>query len=218
MTLAQAVEDLYTAFSSVPRATHIRHQPCELQPGEVRQLLTVPLRELSPGLMRSYLFGAVHHVGTWDDFRYFLPRLLELLIPGEIEPEPVAWRLKYAHEQGFPLADTQRTALHAFALASWGDLLRGWSWFADMVLRWNTLEPFGVTRPELLALWRAHPDGARALAEVLLLNGSLPPEWPRAEVMLWLEEACLAAPGADEAQALSDALLMLEHPPRSPDG
>ncbi|KQR33069.1 hypothetical protein [Deinococcus sp. Leaf326] len=217
MTLVQAVEDLYAAFASVPRPTHIRHQPYELQPGEVRQLLSVPLRELSPGLMRSYLFDAIDHVGTWEDFRYFLPRLLELLPPWETEPEPVAWRLKYAHEQGFPLSEAQRAALHAFALAYWGDMVPGFILWARMYLDWTTLEPFGVTRSELLALWRAHPQGALALAGVLL-TAPCPPEWSRAELMGWLEEACLAATDADEAQSLSDALLILEHLPQSPGG
>ena len=216
MTLAQSIAALYAAFAELPRPTYIRHAPHELEPGEVQQLLSVPLRELSPELMQSYLFEAVYYDGSWDDFRYYLPRILELLPCKEVDLEKVAWQLERGQEQSFPLSDAQRAALHAFVLAYWGDMLPGFIVWAEGYLICNTLEPFGVTRPEVLALWRAHPQGALALAYLLWLNGSVPPEWPRAEVMGWLEEARLAAPDDEEAQVFSDALLILEHLPQSP--
>ncbi|SMB81383.1 hypothetical protein [Deinococcus hopiensis] len=217
MTLAQAVEELYQAFADLPRPQHIVHEPYELHPHEIQQLLGCPLRELPPELMRSYLFDALFTVGTWDDFRYFLPRLLELVPAEEIEEEKVAYRLKYAQEQGFLLSGGQQAALHAYALAYWDEVIPRWPWYASMLLDGCTLEAFGVQRAELLDRWWVHPKGALALAQDLHLNGQLPPEWSTAQVTAWVQAAFLAAPNDEEAQLLSGVLLMLKHSPRQPD-
>ncbi|MGM9319768.1 hypothetical protein [Deinococcus aquaticus] len=211
-----AITGLYDAFGTVSRPTAIRHEPYELQPGEITGLLENPLRELFPELMRSYLLDALYTVGTWDDFRYFLPRLLELLVTDEIELDPIAYRLAYAREQGYRLPGTQATALEAFFLAYWDDLLWHVPWYADMALRWGLMEQVGLTRSALLARWWAHPNRAVALAEVLLLKGAPPPEWPRAELRHWLETAFFASEGAEDGQFFSDALLILEHQPDTP--
>ncbi|AWT35354.1 hypothetical protein GCM10008956_09970 [Deinococcus arenae] len=214
--LQDAVSGLYTAFGTTPRPTVIQHEPYELQPGEVTTLLGQPLRELPPGLMRSYLCDALYTVGTWDDFRYFLPRLLELLVTDEIELDPIACRLAYAREQGCRLTGTQDAALETFFLTYWDDLLWHFPWYADLALRWGLMEQVGLTRSTLLARWWAHPNRAVVLAEVLLLNGTPPPEWPRAALRDWLETAFFAAEGAEDGQFYSDALLILEHLPDLP--
>ncbi|ULH17974.1 hypothetical protein MF271_23725 (plasmid) [Deinococcus sp. KNUC1210] len=73
MTLDRTVERLYTAFSTMLKPQEIVCGAYELSAGEVRQLLTHPLRGVQPGVLRSSLFDAWSTVGTWDDFRFFLP-------------------------------------------------------------------------------------------------------------------------------------------------
>lgn len=217
MTLPEAIAQAYAAFADMPRPKQIRHESWELEAGEEKALVTRPLRELSSGLMRSYLFDSVYHVGTWDDFRYFLPRLLELSpqwyrAGHDIEID-ISGRLRYAQEQGLPLTDAQRRALHDYGLAFWGDMLPDYAVFADMYLSWKTFEPFGVTRSELLSAWWTHSAGALALAYVLLAKGTPPAEWPRAEVLTWLERAFFAESDEDNRQSLSDSILILEAMP-----
>ncbi len=214
--LQDAIAGLYSAFGMVPRPTSLQHEPYELQPGEVTALLGQPLRDLSPGLMRSYLCDALYTVGTWDDFRYFLPRLLELLVTDEIELDPIAYRLAYAREQGHHLPGMQEAALGSFFLAYWDDLLWHVPWYADLALGWGLMEQVGLTRSALLARWWAHPNRAVVLAEVLLLNGTPPHEWPRAALRDWLEAAFFTAPDAEDERFYSDALLILEHLPEPP--
>lgn len=219
MTLPEAIAQAYAAFADMPRPKQIRHESWELEAGEEKALVTRPLRELSSGLMRSYLFESVYHVGTWDDFRYFLPRLLELLpewdrVGYDIGID-ISGRLRYAQEKGFPLTDAQRRALHDYALALWSNLLPEYAPYAECHLCWGDLEPFGVSRSELLSVWWTHSAGALALANVLLLNSTPPAEWPRAEVLAWLERAFFAETDADNRQSLSDAILILEAMPHS---
>ncbi|GGR81820.1 hypothetical protein [Deinococcus sedimenti] len=214
--LQDAIAGLYTAFGTVPRPTVIRHEPYELQPGEVTALLERPLRELPPGLLRSYLCDALFTVGTWDDFRSFLPRLLELLVTDDIELDPVASRLAYARERGYRLTGPQEAALETFFLSYWNHLLWHVPWYADLALRWGLMEQVGLTRSALLARWWAHPNRALVLAEVLLLNGTPPPEWPRAALRDWLEAAFFTTTDAEDGRFYSDALLILEHLPEPP--
>ncbi|GGK86581.1 hypothetical protein [Deinococcus radiotolerans] len=163
--------------------------------------------------MRSYLGDALYRVGTWDDFRSFLPRLLELLVTDETELDPIADRLAYGREQGYQLPGPQEAALGAFFLAYWDDLLWHFPWYADLALRWGLMEQVGLTRSTLLAIWWAHPNRALVLAEVLLLNGTPPPEWPRAALRDWLEAAFFTATDAEDERFYSSALLILEHLP-----
>lgn len=107
----------------------------------------------------------------------------------------------------------QRCALHDYALACWSNLLPEPAYFAECHLRWGELEPFGVSRSELLSVWWTYPAGALALANVLLAKGTPPAEWPRAEVFAWLERAFFAETDTDNRQSLSNAILILEAMP-----
>lgn len=213
MGLARAIEQLYGAFQDMPRPTAITHESWELQEGEVKQLTTSPLCEIPSALMRSYLSDAVYNVGTWDDFRYFLPRLLELAQAREVALEQIGQRIEYARERGYSLEIGQRQALRDFAVMLWDDLLSVDALEAERALSWETMEPFGVTRAELLGLWQRHAAGARALAQVLISNGRLPPEWPRDEVLDWLQTAFFDESNSEMQRMLSDVILILEAVP-----
>jgi len=210
VTLQQAIERLYMAFATMPRPQKIACKPYEMSVGELRQLLTYPLRELQPGVLRSYLFDAWYTVGTWDDFRFFLPRLLELSTTEDIELQTVSYKVNTAQERGLPLTEAQREALKTFALAFWDQELSGGCYWPVITLKWEILEPFGVKRAELLETWRRHAQGAEVLADYILLNGQVPGEWARAEMIAWLEEAFFIATDPEVASSLSNALLILD--------
>ncbi|WP_261664631.1 hypothetical protein [Deinococcus sp. Marseille-Q6407] len=218
MTLAEAIAQTYAAFADMPSPTQIsKLGSFGLEAAEERALVSRPLRELSSELMRSYLFDSVYTVGTWDDFRYFLPRLLELLpswaAVGHDIGVDVGGRLDYRRRQGFPLTGRQQDALKAYALAYFCDQLTK-NWFSAVsLLNFQELEPFGITRAELLTLWWTHPAGALVLAQDLLLNGSPPPEWPRADMVKWLEDAFFTEQDEKTRRMLHDAVLILEAAP-----
>jgi hypothetical protein len=56
-----------------------------IDPTQVAVLLATPLREIDAQLMGHYRWNATAETwGDWDDFKHFLPRLLELVSTGEL--------------------------------------------------------------------------------------------------------------------------------------
>lgn len=74
------LEKLYEAFSVEPRPAAIEACPCCMDPGEICTLISIPLREISPQELSSYASSVFLTVGAEADFRYFLPRILEIMV------------------------------------------------------------------------------------------------------------------------------------------
>ncbi len=79
-SLKKAVEEVYMAFSEVPKPTKIDGCPCCIDPKMICILITKPLRELTPDDLTKYASSAFLTVGTVEDYVYFLPRILEILV------------------------------------------------------------------------------------------------------------------------------------------
>jgi hypothetical protein len=107
--LGNALEAVYRAFAR-PVPEVITGCPCCISTRGIDILLTTPLRELTGQQLWRYVSGAFLTVGGEDDFRYFLPRILDIAVsdPGNSnEPEIVIgklslaeWRAWSATEQG----------------------------------------------------------------------------------------------------------------------
>lgn len=77
--LNDAVEALYSIFSTpVPPA--IEGCPCCLETRGVDVLLTTPLRHLTGQALWRYVSGVFYTVGSERDFRYLLPRILDISV------------------------------------------------------------------------------------------------------------------------------------------
>ena len=70
--------ELYAAFAAVDKPRKIDGCRCCIDDKEVHVLLTKSLREISAEEMASYAGSALLTVGSPDDYRYFLPRILEI--------------------------------------------------------------------------------------------------------------------------------------------
>src|SRR4051812_3921753 len=116
--LNQSVAGLYGAFAGYPLRSHIESCPCCRGPKETRHLHTKPLRELTAHDLELYAFRAMTTVGDVDDFRHFLPRILELL-PHDfpVDKEVVLSKLKYAGWAQWPPAE--RAAVKRFLVDLW---------------------------------------------------------------------------------------------------
>jgi len=75
-----ATENLYAAFSDLPKPESINACACCMTADEVETLLAKDLRELTPEELSSYASSALLTVGDISDYLYFLPRILELSI------------------------------------------------------------------------------------------------------------------------------------------
>jgi hypothetical protein len=77
--LQKAIGGLYDAFACEPRPSRIEGCPCCLDEKGTSVLLSKPLHSLTPDDLSKYAQSIFLTVGSESDFKYFLPRILEIL-------------------------------------------------------------------------------------------------------------------------------------------
>jgi hypothetical protein len=77
--LTRAIENIYSVFENVERPKVIDACPCCLADDEISTLLSKRIREITPNELSGYASSVFLTVGAEEDFRYFLPRILEIL-------------------------------------------------------------------------------------------------------------------------------------------
>lgn len=110
LTLAARIEDLYGAFSEYPLRRHVEGCPCGcIPPGAEAKLHRRPLREMEPDDLERYAYKAMTTWGDVDDFRHFLPRLLELLVHRRliVDTEIVLGKLTYGYWEAWPTREQE---------------------------------------------------------------------------------------------------------------
>jgi hypothetical protein len=78
-SLKESIDTLYTVFSNADQPTAIDACPCCISDEEINTLLSKPLRDIEPYDLKNYADCALSTVGELEDFKYFLPRILEIL-------------------------------------------------------------------------------------------------------------------------------------------
>lgn len=123
----EAIDDLYNEFASYT-CVELRTSGGDCARDDLAQKLTATLcgrdlRTLDAGTLLDYYYLAVDHIGSSEDLRHFLPRILELLVDdpgGYLAPPLLPNVIERAHPAGMTLA--QRTALGKFLVAATGTL------------------------------------------------------------------------------------------------
>lgn len=99
LALEAAIERAYAAFAHVRCPATIDASPVHDAKAILRDLTSAPLRELSPEHLQDFASSALTTIGTEDDYRHFLPRLLELAVRDAsafgAEPQVIAHKLVY---------------------------------------------------------------------------------------------------------------------------
>lgn len=130
--------------------------PCCIASRKVDTLLTRPLRALSGQDLWRYVSGVFHTIGSERDFRYLLPRILEISVidpRNANDPEIVLAKLRLGRWHGW--AERERRAVEEFVdawfeIALMRDLARadelGASHHAESVLCGAALAGFSLSR------------------------------------------------------------------------
>lgn len=103
--VSQAVEALYRTFE-LPTPPAIEGCPCCISTRGIDVLLTTPLRQISGQALWRYVSGVFLTIGDKPDFRYLLPRILEVSVsdPGNAnDPEIVLGKLALADWRSWAL-------------------------------------------------------------------------------------------------------------------
>ncbi|PKL75562.1 MAG: hypothetical protein CVV27_14705 [Candidatus Melainabacteria bacterium HGW-Melainabacteria-1] len=230
--LSAAIELLYNTFAEQPPALVMGCTNCCISQSELDGLITLPRRELSPASLAAYASNAPDTVGAEADYRYFLPRLLELAVAEAWGFPDGAWvlrRLRFVNWQAWDPAEI--TAVRRLLMAWWAEVLE----HADEVH-----DEFDEALASLLLIdadselylqaWLSAGFGARlrlarfVLDKLHLLQAGAPWEtWADQDsgpmLLRWLASGppvnllaeALASPeaGASQMEPLSDAWLLL---------
>jgi len=103
--MKQLINQAYAVFAKYEKPSDLVACECCLSPDEKTVLLTTPLRDLSPEQLGGYAADVFYTMGEVPDFKYFLPRILELSVTDEFlwpDPEVVSRKLSLAQWGDWP--------------------------------------------------------------------------------------------------------------------
>ena len=129
------IDQLYRVFSRYPPPSSLHGCPCCTDEEASRALIRRGLRDLPASVLSHYAFKALSTWGTLEDYRYFLPRILELTSTGELDcdTEVTLGKLGYADWTVWP--DDEQVAVRDFVTALWCESVRsGQASRADSIL------------------------------------------------------------------------------------
>lgn len=118
LTVEQAVEQLYRAFSAVPKPRRIDGCPCCIDRKNIGTLLATPLRSLAPDDLSAYASSVFLTVGGMPGYLYFLPRILEVTATDPawwVHPAVTARAIRSAGLDTWP--GERRSALNDYLMA-----------------------------------------------------------------------------------------------------
>lgn len=123
--LPGAFDGAYATFGTVPRPARIDYCQCCMSVAEHDALIAVvPLRTMPAAVLAPYASHALMTVGDVADYRYFLPRLLEIGCTGGFgwpDLEPLFGGLARGGYRGW--AADERAAVDRLFAAVWHDTL-----------------------------------------------------------------------------------------------
>jgi len=121
-TLHDAISRFYTMFAPYPLHRFIAGCPCCVGPTDDARIRSKPLRDLTAEDVGRYSFKALTTWGTVDDYKHFLPRLLELVIDDPSFDEVIVpTKLQWAQWQHWP--EQERRVIDSYLLAVWRCIL-----------------------------------------------------------------------------------------------
>ncbi|MFS1523840.1 hypothetical protein ACL7TT_06950 [Microbulbifer sp. 2304DJ12-6] len=121
--LQTAIENAYDTFARYPRSADISGCPCCVLEEDHKALNSAPLGELTSSDLERFVHKAMTTWGGDDDFKHFLPRILELIatdMPLAHYSEVIAGKLVYAEWHRWPEPEQNAVAVFLNAWWQWG--------------------------------------------------------------------------------------------------
>jgi hypothetical protein len=170
--LPAAIDQLYIAFASVRRPTTIDWcHHCRSESDVAGLLDTTPLRKLSAEALQRYAAHVLTTIGGIADFRYFLPRILEIACTGGFtwpDLELLTGRLDLASWTTWTPEET--AAIRALFHALWSKTLTAYPGDPDAHSTLNAIGNAGSDLAPYLQEWTAsltRPPSAARLLDLL---------------------------------------------------
>ncbi|WP_421358021.1 hypothetical protein [Agrobacterium rosae] len=108
LDLRQWLDVAYDVFARYRRPLVLHASPLRDPEKLLKQLTAKPIRFLDVEDVQEYASAAITTVGSVEDYKHFLPRLLDLATgSGAVEPEMIALKLKKAGWRAWPKNEQQ---------------------------------------------------------------------------------------------------------------
>jgi hypothetical protein len=121
---SEKIERLYNIFSRYRCPRQLEGCPCCTSTDETKPLIHKSLRAIAAPELEHYASKALTTWGSLDDYKYFIPRILELTDDGSLlcDTEITLGKFAYGNFRDWP-ADEQQ-AIHDFITSAWQDGVR----------------------------------------------------------------------------------------------
>lgn len=131
----ELIEQLYRIFRRYPFPAGMEGCPCCVSDRHLLLLRSKPLRQLGDHELSRYAFKAMTTWGTEKDFKYYLPRLMELYVSGRdnFDARLLMDKLSYGKWRTWP-ADEQEIIV-AYLLNWWKGFANTFSFDLDTINR-----------------------------------------------------------------------------------
>lgn len=159
MDLKEATENVYARFSKYHVEGNLRARSCDccVTDKAIRQLLSKPLKKLNEDDLRWFMSKAMTTFGNVQDYKHFLPRILELMqYPNSdfIEDFIIYEKLNYSEWETWDVHEID--AIDNYFLALWVDTLKSedilfseWQNILEIIEKYVSLE-------KGLGFWEKH--------------------------------------------------------------
>lgn len=164
--LITLLSEIYDEFRAFQRPAGLDASPLRDAAAPHSQLTSCPLRDLGVESLVEYASAAMTTVGNINDYKHFLPRLLDLAVTSMlVEPEMIALKLILAEWRSWPRRQQRliedfyrRACLDAFSRHPDDFIAEGWlCGLAILNLEFDTLiAEIAVSRDGRTALQLAH--------------------------------------------------------------
>lgn len=126
--LSESIQVLYEVFARYPTRRDMPRECCDMPhceycvtPEDIALICSKPLRELTADDLSKYAGKAITTWGDVEDFKHFLPRLMELIATeGSVDwrgPEEVFSRFRYGQWEGWE--PRERHAVDSYFVSLW---------------------------------------------------------------------------------------------------
>lgn len=119
--LLESIQSLYEMFERYPARREMPHCEYCVSPEEIAFICSKPLRELTADDLGKYAGKAITTWGDVEDFKHFLPRLMELIATeGRVDcedPQVVFSRFRYGQWEGWE--PRERHAVESYFVSVW---------------------------------------------------------------------------------------------------
>lgn len=147
-----SIDQLYQTFSSYPLNPKIEGCPCCVSDTDKSKLHSQNLKDLQDDDLSKYAFKAMTTWGELNDFKYYLPRIFELMASTDFSVDTfvILGKLEYGKWESWD--EVERNAIKDFLLNWWKDITSNSNeyvfeeHFTEIHLRISDL-------PSLLNLW-----------------------------------------------------------------